>query len=97
VSRPLAWQLGLALPLPPLSVGYLLLIRGGSLAPSFAPLLLFAILPLASAAVGVTAWRHARGTDRRRHGWLLGAAVLELLWVGVADAMVGFAIAWRSG
>jgi hypothetical protein len=97
LSRPLRWQLALALAQPPLSVLYLLLVHRGRLAPSFAPLGLLALLPLASAAVGLTAWRSAPPATRSRHGWLVALAVLELAWTGLAQSMIGFAIAWRSG
>jgi hypothetical protein len=97
VSRPLAWQLALALAQPPLSVLYLALVRGEHLRPSFVPLGVLALLPLASAAVGLVAWRTARPAARRWHGGLVALAVVELAWTGLAEAMIGFAIAWRSG
>jgi hypothetical protein len=94
MTGPLVWQAVLLVPQPLLSLAYLAAIRAERLRPSLAPLLALAVLPIASAAIGL--W--GRGAAGR--GWraaFLGAAVLELAWTVVAAAMVGFAIAWRSG
>jgi hypothetical protein len=97
LSRPLGWQLALVLAQPPLSVLYLWLVRRETIRPSFVPLAVLALVPLASAAIGLGAWRTARPPTRSRHAWLIAVAVLELAWTALAEAMVGFAIAWRSG
>ena len=79
-------------PQPPLSLLYLVALRAERIAPSFGPLLALAVFPLASLLIGVRA-----GGPRARR-FLLGAlAVAELAWTALAEAMVGFAIAWQSG
>jgi hypothetical protein len=87
----------LLVPQPPLSLLYLLAVRDGRVAPSFVPLLLLALLPVASAMVGVLTRGPSRPGDRRWRAALIAVAVLELAWTAVSEAMVGFAIAWRSG
>ena len=96
MTRPLAWQALLLVPQPLLSLGYLAAIRAERLRPSLAPLLALAVLPLASAALGIRG-RRAGAAPRGWHAALVGVALLELAWTVVAAAMVGFAIAWRSG
>jgi hypothetical protein len=54
-----------------------------------------AALPLAALVLGVVGVR--RGRERAAHGALAGIAVLELGWAVLASAMIGFAIAARSG
>ena len=56
-----------------------------------------AVLPVASAALGIRGRRAGDGSGRGWRAALVGVAVLELAWTVVAAAMVGFAIAWRSG
>lgn len=97
MERPLAWQAGLLVPLPFLSVAYLLAIRAERLTPTFVPLLVLAALPVAAAVVGARGLRIASPAARRWHWALLAIAGVELLWAVLAQAMVGFAIAWRSG
>jgi hypothetical protein len=82
--------------LPPLSLLYLLAIRTGRLEPAIAPVIALALLPLASAVIGALALR-APSRARGRHVGVLLLAVVELAWAALAAAMVGFAIAWRSG
>jgi hypothetical protein len=84
-------------PQPALSLLYLLAIRERRLAPSFVPLLVLALLPVASVAVGLLARGPSRPAERRWRIALLTVAVLEVVWTVLAQAMVGFAIAWRSG
>jgi len=89
-----AWLL---LPFPVLSVGYLFAIRTGTLEPRCAPLIVLAALPAAALVGGVLGLRAA---PAGAGGWQVGViavAALELLWAVLALAMVGFAIAWRSG
>jgi hypothetical protein len=92
-----AWQIAALLPQPPLSLLHLLLIRAERVPPSFAPVVLLGVLPLASLAIGLR--RRARSRAARGAGEvaLLCAALLELAWAVLSAAMVGFAIAWRSG
>jgi hypothetical protein len=75
-----------------LSFAYLVALRGGYFTPSFLPLMGLAVFPIASALVG-----SGGGEVRGRRRALLGIALLELLWTVLAEALVGFAIAWRSG
>jgi hypothetical protein len=75
---------------------YLLALRGEWLPPRFAPVIALGILPVTSAIVGAWALR-GPSPARSRHGWLVALAVLEMAWAVVVAAMVGFAIAWRSG
>jgi hypothetical protein len=70
-------------------------VRWERLAPSFTPLTLLATLPLAALVLGVVGLRQGRA--RAAHGALVAVAVLELLWAVFASAMIGFAIAARSG
>ena len=86
MSRP-AWQTVLLLLQPPLTLAYLLAVRGGWVAPSYTPVVILALLPLAVLML-------ARGAGRR---WLVVAAVLELGWALLAAMSIGFAIAWRLG
>ena len=97
MTTPLAWQAALLLPQPPLSLLYLLALRTERLRPSFVPLALLAAAPLASAVVGAAALRSPAAGSRGWHAALLVGAGVELAWTLLAEAMVGFAIAWRSG
>jgi hypothetical protein len=85
----------LLLPHPLFSGVYLAALRAGWLEPSFVPPLIAAAAPLGSGilfALGL-----ARGAERRRNALLLIVAVLEMLWAVTVLAIVGFAIAARSG
>jgi hypothetical protein len=97
MTRPLVWQALLLVPQPLLALAYLAAIRAERLRPSLLPVLALAVLPIASAALGVRSRRTGAGTGRGWQAALFIAAVLELAWTAVAAAMVGFAIAWRSG
>jgi hypothetical protein len=70
-------------------------VRAEWVVPRFAPLVVLAVLPVASAALGIHGLR--TGGPRGRHALLLGIAALELVWAVLASAMIGFAIAGRSG
>ena len=88
----------LLVPEPVLSLVYLVAIRAERLSPRFAPIVLLAAFPVASAVVGARCLRTAGPGAPRRWGIaLLAVAGLELVWALVATMMVGFAIAWRSG
>jgi hypothetical protein len=84
----------LLVPFPPLSLLYLLAIRAERVTPKFAPIVVFAVLPLAAAVVGVVAVRRRSGALEVA---LLAAALAEMLWALCVLAMVGFAVAGRSG
>lgn len=79
------------MPQPVLAVAYLLALRAGLVGPSFVPLLVLSMFPVASALVGVS-----RARRPGRVG-LLGVAALELLGTVLGEAIVGFAIAGQSG
>ena len=87
----------LLVPQPPLSLLYLFAVRDQRIVPRFAPLLVLALFPVASVVIGVLARGLSRPDDRRRRAALIAVAVLQLAWTVAAQAMVGFAIAWRSG
>ena len=94
MTRSGAWLL---LPFPVLSLGYLFAVRAGTLEPRYAPLIVLAALPAAALVTGVLGLRAAAAGEG---GWQIGVvvlAVVELVWAVLALAMVGFAIAWRSG
>lgn len=74
---------------------YLLAVRFAWTEPRFVPLVALGALPVASAGLGVRGL--LAGGPRGGHGALLGIALLELFWATVASAMIGFAIAARSG
>jgi hypothetical protein len=82
VSRP-AWQTVLLLLHPPLTLLYLVAVRGGWVAPSYVPVAILALAPLAVLLRG--------GRTR----WRVMAAALELAWAILAAMSVGFAIAWQ--
>jgi hypothetical protein len=81
-------RLALLAPQPLLSLAYLVALRAERLPPSFAPILVLSALPLAAVVLGVA---------RRWPAALIVVAVVELAWAVLAEAMVGFAIAWQSG
>ena len=58
--------------------------------PSFTPVILLGLLPVASIAVAATAVRPQRP-------WLLALALAEILAAVLAAAVIGFAIAAQSG
>ena len=98
MTPPARLQAALLLPAPVLSVVYLLAVRAATVPPHFAPLVALGALPAVAAVSNALAlWR----TSPPRHGgWragMLAVAVAELAWILVALAMIGFAIAWRSG
>lgn len=78
------WPAALLAAFPPLALLYVLAVRARVLPARVAPLVVLAALPLAAAAA-------------RPRGTLLVLAVLELVGAAVALAVVGFALAWRSG
>ncbi|GIW42617.1 MAG: hypothetical protein KatS3mg076_3194 [Candidatus Binatia bacterium] len=82
---------------PVISVGYLLSIRRELLPPSFVPALLLAVLPVLSILLGTSRYRTLDLEGRRTQWILFVLAAAELLWAVVALAMVGFAVALRSG
>jgi hypothetical protein len=88
--------LGLLLPFPPLSLLYLLAVRAQRVRPGFGPVLGLALLPLAASILGLVALRRTTGSVPRQV-MLLTVALAEILWALCALAMVGFAIARRSG
>jgi hypothetical protein len=96
MSRPLRWQVGLLLLFPPLSLLYLWGVQVQRVRPGFGPVLGLAALPLAASVLGLVALRRTR-EGVRRQVILLAAALAEILWALCALAMVGFAIAGRSG
>ena len=77
------------MPQPVLSVLYILALRLGVLRPSFVPLAVLTLFPLASLVLGVRA--------RRTQAVLLVFAVLEVIGAVIGEAIVGFAVAWQSG
>lgn len=85
----------LLLAYPPLTAAYLAALRADWVNPSFLPPLIAAMLPFASGAI--SALHLARGIEKRRNALLLFVAVLETLWAVAVLAIVGFAIAARSG
>jgi hypothetical protein len=73
-------------------------VRGKWLPASFAPLALLAVLPIGSIVVGLmTVWRGVEPDRRRLHMILVILGALELVWTVFAQAIIGFAIALRSG
>ncbi len=94
-ERLLRWEVGLLLPFPPLSLLYLLAVRAERLAPRFEPLAVVAVLPLAAAVLGIVALR--RSIRVQRQAIMLAAALAEILWALCTLAMLGFAVARRSG
>lgn len=73
------------------------LIRARTLRPSFIPLLVLAILPIASIVLGVRALlRGPAPALRRWHLVLVLVGALELVWTVFAQAIVGFAIGLQS-
>src|SRR5262245_14234525 len=91
------WQIVLLLACPVLSVGYLLAIRAGKLEPRYGPVIVLATLPAAVLVGSLVGLRTAPPGEGASHAGMLALAVLELAWTVIALAMVGFAIAWRSG
>lgn len=89
-ARRLAWLL---VPAPPLSLAYLLGIRTHLVRPSFAPVVLLALLPL---GVLVACVGGARGASARARVTLGLVAALELAWCLVAASAVGMAIGLGS-
>jgi hypothetical protein len=86
----------LLIPQPLLSLAYVGSIRAQMVEPSFAPVLLFAAFPL-TAVVGTIARFRTRPVPGQRHWGVLAIGLLELAWAVMTLAIVGFAIAWRSG
>jgi hypothetical protein len=73
-------------------------VRGKALPASFAPLALLALLPIASIVIGLmTVWRGVEPDRRRLHMILVIIGALELVWTIFGQAVIGFAIALRSG
>lgn len=95
--RPSAWQVALLVPAPVLSLLYLFGIRTGRLTPSFLPVWLLGVPPVV--AGGGAALDLLRRTTATRGGSVavLAAAGIEVGWLVLCGAIVGFAIAWRSG
>jgi len=78
------WPAALLAAFPPLAVLYLLAVRARLLPARVVPLVVLAALPLAAVVA-------------RPRAALLAVAVLELVGAAVALAVVGLAVAWRSG
>jgi len=84
------------LPFPPLSLLYLVAVRAERLTPRFAPIVVLGVVPITAAVLGLVALRE-RSDGVRRQVMLLIIAVAEILWALCTLAMVGFAVARRSG
>lgn len=82
---------------PPLSLAYLWTVRAHWLPPSFLAPVALAVPPLGVLGVAVAGLRSA--ASRARVPWMVAFAValLELAWCVLVAAMVGFALALRSG
>lgn len=89
-ARRLAWLL---VPAPPLSLAHLLAIRAHVVRPSFAPVVLLALLPLGVLVACIA----GRGAPLRARVTLGLVAALELAWCLVAASAVGMAIGLSSG
>jgi hypothetical protein len=77
------WQTVLLLLQPPLTLLYLLAVRGGWAVPSYLPIAILALCPIAAFLLG------------GRRGWIAAVAMLEIGWAVLAAMSVGWAIAWR--
>lgn len=97
MSRPIVWQVALLILQPVFSVAYLAAVRADFTAPSFLPLLAVAVLPLGAVVPGAVMFSRLDPPRRRLQVWLFGLAALEVVWAVLSLAIVGFAIAWRSG
>lgn len=82
---------------PALSLAYLWFVRQHWLPPTFLASILLAVLPVAAASGSAWLWRPAPPGKRWRLALALLVAVVELGWCVLVAAMVGFAIALRSG
>lgn len=96
LARDRLWQIVLLLPQPPLTLLYLVLVRGERLRPSFVPVVVLTLLPLGSLLLAVPR-RGAATATRTAAIAVVVLAVLELAWGAASAALVGFAIAARSG
>jgi hypothetical protein len=90
-----AWRLALLLPHPPLSLLYLLAIRGGRLPPVVAVAVGLAILPLLSLLLGFRQGAGEASEQRRGDFLLTSLALVEILWALVCIAIVNIAVAWH--
>jgi hypothetical protein len=72
-------------------------VRAERLPASFVPLTVLSLLPIASAVVGVRGLRSSSSSGRRWRLILIAVAGVELVCTILAQAIVGFAIALRSG
>jgi hypothetical protein len=91
------WQVALLVPQPISTVLYLFLIRAEVTEPSFVPVVGLGVLPLVSLGIGLARWRGTHPPRAATSVALAAIAALELAGAALAAAMVGFAIAWRSG
>ncbi len=82
---------------PVLSLAYLLSMRRYWLPPSFVVPVLLGVLPLVAGAVAVRLLRHGGQRMRVMATAMFLVCVAELGWSVLVAAMVGFAIALRSG
>jgi hypothetical protein len=97
VRRPGLWPVALLLLQPPLAVVYLLAVRAGRAAPSFAAVVALGLFPLAAGILGALGLRRAPSGSRAGWAAVVGLALVELGFVVLTAAMIGFAKAWRSG
>lgn len=90
-------RLGLLLiPQPVLSLAFVAGIRADRVEPSFVPVVILAAFPLAATIAAAVRLRKRKAPPR--HNWLvLALGLLELCWAVTTLAIVGFAIALRSG
>lgn len=90
-------RLGLLLvPQPVLSLAFIAAMRAELVAPSYIPMMLLALFPFAVTIGAAAALRRSRAATGRP--WiLLGLGIIELGWAVATLAIVGFAIALRSG
>ena len=85
-------QIALLVPQPPLALLYLTRLRFGRVAPTFFPLLLLALFPLA--ALLLAAWR-LRRSEARAPGLeaaLVGLSIAELVWAMAGLMLVAVAL-----
>ena len=97
MRRAFLFQLVLLVLHPILTILYLLVIRSGSVTPSFVPVMACALLPIIAAVVGIGALRRPEAaTSRGGQVVLLALAALEVSFTVLAMAVVGFAIGFQS-
>jgi hypothetical protein len=92
------WQILLLLPLPPVSFLYLHLVRAARVTPSFVPVIVLAIFPMASILLAARRLGGAPSSERPISSEiaLIAVALTELGWAAVTAFAVAFAIAARG-